>query len=52
MRLVGRTYIRDTNSEKENTIQLQFVLKGLTKLGDNMESLLKTSILGYEDTLE
>jgi len=52
IRLIGRSFIRDTNSEKENTVHLQFVLKGLAKLGDNMEGLLQSSILGYENTLD
>ena len=51
VRLVSRRFIRDTSAEKENSIQLQFVLKGLTKLGDKMGSLLQSTISGYRDTV-
>ena len=51
MRLVARSYIRDINAEKENSIQLQIVLKGLSRIGDNIGTLLQQSIHGYEDKL-
>ncbi len=51
IRLLGRTYIRDINAEKDNSIHLQLVLKGLSKVGDNIDTLFKQSIIGYQDTL-
>ena len=51
MRLIARSYIRDINAAKENSIQLQIVLKGLSRIGDNIGNLLRQSITGYEDKL-
>jgi len=51
LRLVARNYIRGINAEKENSIQLQIVLKGLSRIGDNIGTLLKQSIDGYDDKL-
>ncbi len=51
LRLVARNYIRGINAEKENSIQLQIVLKGLSRIGDNIGTLLRQSINGYEDEL-
>ncbi len=51
LRLVARNYIRGISAEKESSIQLQIVLKGLSRIGDNIGTLLKQSIDGYDDKL-
>lgn len=53
-RLVGRHFISgaltDTgdDSEYSTSIQFQFVLKGLTELGSNIDELLEKSIIGFD----
>jgi LPS-assembly protein len=52
IRLVTRKYL-DSDGEKTNqSIMLQFVLKGLTHIGSNIESLLEDGILGYTERPE
>lgn len=50
-RVLGRSYISDTDTdpqiERNNAIMLELELKGLTSIGDPIESLLKNGILGY-----
>ncbi|MEA3410888.1 MAG: LPS assembly protein LptD [Pseudomonadota bacterium] len=53
-RLVGRRFISgaETNigddSEYSTSIQFQFVLKGLTELGNNIDELLERNIIGFD----
>ena len=52
VRLLARSYIRDITTERDNSVHLQFVLKGLGKIGDNISSVLGQSVWGYEDTFK
>ncbi|HEY9199808.1 MAG TPA: LPS assembly protein LptD, partial [Gammaproteobacteria bacterium] len=47
LRVLGRSYISDTEGENNDAILLQLELKGLTSFGDPIESLLEDGILGY-----
>ena len=47
LRLASRRYLSDTEGEYQNSIYLQLELKGLTSIGDSIESLLENGILGY-----
>ena len=51
IRLVARDFINSDvtsdNADTETSIQLQFVLKGLAHLGNNIENILEDGILGY-----
>lgn len=47
LRVMGRSYISDTQGEHNDAILFQLELKGLTSLGDPIESLLEDGILGY-----
>ncbi|MBI5461781.1 MAG: LPS assembly protein LptD [Gammaproteobacteria bacterium] len=51
VRVLGRGYIGDTDTdpqaERNTAILLQLELKGLTSLGDPIESVLENGILGY-----
>ncbi|MBI5040860.1 MAG: LPS assembly protein LptD [Gammaproteobacteria bacterium] len=51
VRVLGRSYIGNTDidpqAERNDAILLQLELKGLTSLGDPIESVLENGILGY-----
>lgn len=47
LRVLGRSYISDTQGENNDAILLQLELKGLTSFGDPIESVLEDGILGY-----
>ncbi|OOZ39962.1 hypothetical protein BOW53_09585 [Solemya pervernicosa gill symbiont] len=47
MRLAVRRFTQDITSEYNDSIMLQVELKGLSSVGDNIESLLEDGILGY-----
>ncbi|MFT5173200.1 MAG: LPS-assembly protein [Gammaproteobacteria bacterium] len=48
LRLVGRRYLSSSNGEYTSGVFIQFVLKGLTSVGD-ADALLGRSIPGYRD---
>ena len=50
VRLVGRSWITTRDGDRDNGISIQFILKGLTELGDPVDSLLERGILGYGRT--
>jgi hypothetical protein len=52
VRLVGREYLDGDRDETNRAVLLQFVLKGLTRIGSDIESLLEDGILGYTDRPE
>ncbi|MGD2073485.1 MAG: LPS assembly protein LptD [Gammaproteobacteria bacterium] len=52
VRLVGREYIDGSSAETNRAILFQFVLKGLGRVGSDIESLLEDGILGYTDRPE
>jgi LPS-assembly protein len=47
VRFVTRDYVDDENNENNRIFMLQVVLKGLTRFGSDIESLLEDGILGY-----
>lgn len=47
--LVNRRYINDDLGETRENLYIQFELKGLTSIGDSLESVLGQGILGYEN---
>ena len=47
VRLVGRRYVNDVDAQANNAIMLQLELKGLTSLGDPIDTFLERGILGY-----
>ena len=52
IRLVGREYLDGDSEETNRAVLLQFVFKGLTRIGSDIESLLEDGILGYTDRPE
>lgn len=48
LQLVSRNYLNGTGGEDNAVIMLQLTLKGLTSLGDDIDSLLEEGILGYQ----
>ncbi|HZH43147.1 MAG TPA: LPS assembly protein LptD [Lysobacter sp.] len=48
VRLVGRRYLRNRTGELNNSIQVEFELKGLGSAGQNTERVLRRAILGYD----
>ncbi|WJW75908.1 LPS assembly protein LptD [Thiohalobacter sp. IOR34] len=46
-RILGRSYINDTQGRRNNSLLLQLELKGLTSFGDPISELLQNDILGY-----
>ena len=52
IRLVGREYVDGSREETNRAVLLQFVLKGLGRVGSDIESLLEDGILGYTDRPE
>ncbi|SFS05683.1 LPS-assembly protein [Stenotrophomonas maltophilia] len=47
VRAVARRYVRNREGELNNSIQLEFVLKGLSSLGQDTDRTLRRAILGY-----
>ena len=52
VRLVAREYIIPNKDETNRSIMFQFVLKGLARIGNDIESVLEDGILGYTDRPE
>ena len=50
VRLVGRSFVTSREGDRDSSIAIQFILKGLTELGDPADSLLERGILGYGRT--
>ncbi len=48
VRVVGRRYLRNRSGELNNSIQVEFELKGLGSAGQNTERVLRRAILGYD----
>jgi LPS-assembly protein len=48
VRIVARRYVTPTTGKYNDAVYLQLVLKGLGALGDNIDSVLKQGIQGYE----
>ncbi|RNF84170.1 LPS assembly protein LptD [Montanilutibacter psychrotolerans] len=48
VRLVGRRYLRNRTGELNNSLQVEFELKGLGSAGQNTERVLRRAILGYD----
>lgn len=47
--IVNRRYINDDLGETRENLYIQFELKGLTSIGDSLESVLEQGILGYDN---
>lgn len=47
VRAVARRYVRNREGELNNSIQIEFVLKGLSSLGQDTDRTLRRAILGY-----
>lgn len=47
LRLLGRSFVNETGGERNDAVLVQLELKGLTSIGDPIESLLEDGILGY-----
>jgi LPS-assembly protein len=50
VQLVGRSYVNDEDGDRNTAIFLQVELKGLTSLGNQVDSLLERGILGYQES--
>jgi len=48
VRVVGRRYLRNRSGELNNSIQVEFELKGLGSAGQKTERVLRRAILGYD----
>ena len=48
VRVVGRRYLRNRTGELNNSIQVEFELKGLGSAGQKSERVLRRAILGYD----
>ncbi len=42
-----RRFVRNRDGEMDNSIQIEFVLKGLSSFGQNTDRTLRRAILGY-----
>ncbi|WP_240336065.1 LPS-assembly protein LptD [Stenotrophomonas sp. B1-1] len=47
VRAVARRYVRNREGDLNNSIQIEFVLKGLSSLGQDTDRTLRRAILGY-----
>ncbi|MET0129536.1 MAG: LPS-assembly protein LptD, partial [Stenotrophomonas chelatiphaga] len=47
VRAVARRYVRNREGELNNSFQIEFVLKGLSSIGQNTDRTLRRAILGY-----
>ena len=48
IRLMGRRYNQNTDEDYNNSIELQLILKGLTRIGSPIGELLERNIRGYD----
>lgn len=48
VRVVGRRYLRNRTGDLNNSIQVEFELKGLGSAGQNSARVLRRAILGYD----
>ena len=48
VRLIARRYVRDRNGELDDSLRVEFELKGLGSAGQKTESILSRAILGYD----
>ena len=48
VRLVARRYIRERNGDLDDSLRLEFELKGLGSAGQKSEEILSRAILGYD----
>ena len=48
VRLVARRYIRERNGDLDDSLRLEFELKGLGSAGQKSEDILSRAILGYD----
>lgn len=48
VQVVGRSYINDDSQRRNNAVFIQLELKGLGKLGTNIDDTLERGILGYQ----
>jgi len=48
IRLITRKHLAYRNGETNSSVSLEFIFKGLTNIGDPVESLLDRGILGYD----
>ncbi|MBN8800340.1 MAG: organic solvent tolerance protein [Lysobacteraceae bacterium SCN 69-123] len=47
VRALARRYVRNREGEMNNSLQVEFVLKGLSSVGQNTDRTLRRAILGY-----
>lgn len=47
VRAVARRYVRNREGDLNNSFQIEFVLKGLSSIGQNTDRTLRRAILGY-----
>ena len=47
VRAIARRYVRNREGELNNSFQIEFVLKGLSSIGQNTDRTLRRAILGY-----
>ena len=47
VRALARRYVRNREGEMNNSLQVEFVLKGLSSVGQNTDRTLRHAILGY-----
>jgi len=52
IRLITREYVTPNRDKVNRSIMFQFVLKGLTRIGNDIESVLEDGILGYTERPE
>jgi LPS-assembly protein len=45
--LLARRYVRNHDGDMNNSLQIEFVLKGLGSAGQDTERTLRRAILGY-----
>ncbi|MFC5594399.1 LPS assembly protein LptD [Lysobacter niastensis] len=48
IRLVARRYLNDRSGDLNNSLQVEFELKGLSSIGQDTERVLRRAILGYD----
>lgn len=49
LRAVGRSFINNDGDDRSNSLYFQFELKGLTSIGNSIDSLLEDDIAGYKE---
>jgi LPS-assembly protein len=50
VQVVGRSFVNDEDGDRNTAVFLQVEFKGLTSLGDQVDSLLERGILGYHES--